>query len=155
MRNTTYKQLEPIQKKLVDAAGAMLKTAYNPYSNYAVGAALLSDDGQIITGSNVENASYSLVICAERSALARANALGIKKFSKIAVIGSSTDASEITGPCGACRQMIFEAAQISEKDIEVIMLDGKKENIIIATIEELLPLAFGPKNLGVDIKKFQ
>lgn len=155
MKHTTFKKITPIQRKLIDAAKAVLPTAYNPYSNFAVGAALLSDDGQIITAANVENASYGMTICAERSALVRANAMGLRKINKIAIIGGNDQSNEISGPCGACRQMIFEAAQISETDIEVIMSDGKKENVVIATINELLPLAFGPKNLGTDLKKFR
>lgn len=155
MKNTTYKNLNSIQQKLINEARAALPTAYNPYSHFAVGAALLSDDGQIITAANVENASYGMTICAERSALVRANAMGLRKINKIAIIGGNDQSNEISGPCGACRQMIFETAQISGTDIEIIMSDGKKENVVIATINELLPLAFGPKNLGINLKKFR
>ncbi len=151
MKNTTYKNLDSTQQKLIDEAFAALKNAYNPYSNFSVGAALLSGDGQIITAANVENASYGMTICAERSALVRANAMGLRKINKIAIIGGNDQSNKISGPCGACRQMIFEAAQISDIDIEVIMSDGKKENVVVATISELLPLAFGPKNLGIDV----
>jgi cytidine deaminase len=155
MKTTIYDKLDPIQKRLINEAQTALKNAYNPYSHFAVGAALLSGDGQIITAANVENASYGLTICAERSALVRANAMGLKKTSKIAIIGGNDQSNEISGPCGACRQMIFEAAQISKTDIEVIMSDGKKENVVTASISELLPLAFGPKNLGINLKKFR
>ncbi|PIT88571.1 MAG: cytidine deaminase [Candidatus Magasanikbacteria bacterium CG10_big_fil_rev_8_21_14_0_10_36_32] len=153
MKKTVYKKLNQIQKKLVCSAIKMLPTAYNPYSHFAVGAALLSSNNKIITGSNVENASYGLTICAERSALVRANAEGIRLIKKIAIVGQT--AEKITGPCGACRQMIFEAAQISNQNIEIIMSDTKKGKVVIAKIEELLPLAFGPKNLKVNLKKYR
>lgn len=83
--------------------------------------------------------------------------MGIRTFYKVAVIGRGDkfDTVEVTAPCGSCRQMLYESAQISEYDIEVIMATTKKGKIVIATIGELLPLAFGPKDLGVDVKKFQ
>lgn len=146
-----------MQQKVLDEAAKVMNTAYNPYSNFYVGAALLSQDGQIITGSNVENAAYGSTICAERAAILRANAMGIRTFDKIGIIarGEDFDTTEVTGPCGSCRQMLYESAQISEKNLELIMATTKKDKIVIATIEELLPLAFGPKNLGIDVKKYQ
>jgi len=149
--------LQPIHKKLLDEAAKVMETAYNPYSNFYVGAAILAKNGKIITGSNVENASYGSTICAERAAILRANAMGIKMFYKIAIIGRGKefDTKEITSPCGSCRQMIYESSQISERNIEVIMSTTKKDKIVVATINELLPLAFGPKDLGIDVSKYQ
>ena len=149
MKKINYKKLTIKERQLLLAATDVLKNAYNPYSKFAVGAALLSQDDEIITGANVENAAYGSCICAERSALVRANAMGIRKFSKIAIIArrSNGPTLDITAPCGACRQMIFEAAQVSEQDLEVIMANTKMTKIIKATISELLPLAFGPKEL--------
>ncbi len=157
METSKYYSLTEIQQKLLQAAKVVMETAYNPYSHFYVGAALLSQDGQIITGSNVENAAYGSTICAERSALVRANALGLRVFEKVAVIGRGDrfDTTEVTGPCGSCRQMLYEAAQISELNLEVIMSTTKMDKIVVATIEELLPLAFGPKDLGIDVKKYQ
>lgn len=142
---------------LLDEAEKAKDTAYNPYSHFFVGAALLSRGGQIITGSNVENAAYGSTICAERAAILRANAMGIKMFDKIAVIarGENFDTNEVTAPCGSCRQVLYESAQISEKNLEIIMATTRKDKIVIATIEELLPLAFGPKDLGIDVRKYQ
>ncbi len=157
MQKPSYEQLEEIQRRLLNEAAKAMDTAYNPYSNFYVGAAILSQDGIIITGSNVENAAYGSTICAERAAILRANAKGIRIFEKIAIIGKGKDfdTTEVTAPCGSCRQMLFESAQISEKNLEVIMATTKMDKIIVATIEELLPLAFGPKDLGIDIKKYQ
>ena len=157
MQEIVYEKLDSIQQKMLDEAGKVMETAYNPYSSFYVGAALLAQDGQIITGSNVENAAYGSTICAERSAILRANAMGIRTFDKLAIIarGEDFDTTEVTAPCGSCRQMLYEVAQISERDLEVIMSTTKKDKIVIVTIEELLPLAFGPKDLGIDIKKYQ
>ncbi|NQV90968.1 cytidine deaminase [Candidatus Woesearchaeota archaeon] len=157
MKNITYEKLSVIQRKLLDAAEKAMKTAYNPYSHFMVGAALLSQDGKTFTGSNVENAGYSATICAERSAIVSANAKGIRVFDKVAIIakGETFDTKDVTSPCGVCRQMLFELSQISGKDLEVIMSSTKKDKIIISTIKELLPLGFGPKDLGIDVKKFR
>jgi cytidine deaminase len=157
MQNVSYETLEYVQRLLLDEAERVMEKAYSPYSQFYVGAALLSQCGQIITGSNVENAAYGLTICAERAALVRANAMGIRTFDRIAIIarGEQSVTTEVTAPCGSCRQMLYESAQVSERDLEIIMATTKKDNIVIATIEELLPLAFGPKDLGIDIKKYQ
>ena len=156
MKKTNYQKLDVAQKELLLAAREALRNAYNPYSKFSVGAALLSLKGEIITGANVENAAYGSSICAERSALVRANAMGIRKFSELAVIGQGAMGviEDIIAPCGACRQMLFEAAEISGKDLKIIMSNTKMTKIVITTISELLPLAFGPKDLKVDINKF-
>lgn len=157
MIERSYKELSDIQRKLLDAATAAMEGAYNPYSHFYVGAALLSQNGDIVTGLNVENAAYGSTICAERAAILRANSMGIMCFDAIAINarGENFDTTSVTGPCGSCRQMLFESAQVSNRDLEVIMSTTKKDKIIIATISELLPLGFGPKDLGIDIKKYQ
>ena len=157
MQKITYDQLEESEQKLLDKAKSALETAYNPYSKFFVGSAFLSQEGQIITGSNVENAAYGSTICAERGAILRANAMGIRSFTKIAIIARGEDfkTTQVTSPCGSCRQMIFESAQISNFDIKIIMSNTKMDKIVVSTIKELLPLAFGPTDLGIDIKKYQ
>jgi len=157
MQEVKYEDLEEMQRKVLDEAEKVMNTAYNPYSNFYVGAALLSQDGQIITGSNVENAAYGSAICAERAAILRANAMGIRTFDKIAIIarGKDFDTTEVTAPCGSCRQMLYESAQISERNLQIIIATTKKDKVVVTTIGELLPLAFGPKDLGIDVKKFQ
>jgi len=157
MKTTTYKDLSELQRKLLDAAATAMETAYNPYSHLYVGAALLTHDDQIITGSNVENASYGDCICAERAALLRANAMENRQYKSIAIIArwENTETKKITAPCGSCRQMLYEASQVSKNDLEVIISTTNKGKIVISSISELLPLAFGPKDLGIDVQKYQ
>ena len=131
--------IPPIRRdELVRAARAAREKAYAPYSNYKVGAALLTEDGSIFTGCNVENASYPAGICAERTAIAKAVSEGHRQFVAIAV-------ATINGgvPCGICRQVMNEFAA----DLLVILAD---ETGIAseATLRELLPRAFGPNDLG-------
>jgi cytidine deaminase len=156
MQEIKYEDLDATQKNLLSEAEKVMETAYNPYSKFYVGVALLSKDDQIVTGSNVESASYGSSICAERAALLRANAKGIRSFKKVALIGRGEDfnTKEVTAPCGECRQALFEFAQLTGIDFEIILSTTKKDKIIIATIKELLPLAFGPRDLEVDVKKY-
>ena len=113
--------------------------------------------GKLVSGTNFENAAYGSTVCAERSAIFRANAMGMRKFDGIAIIarGEDFDTTEITGPCGSCRRVLYEISQISGYTLMVIMSTSKKDKIVTATIKELLPLAFGPIDLGMDIKKYQ
>lgn len=156
-RNINFDELTGGKQTLLLKADAALKFAYNPYSNFSVGAALLSLDGMIYTGSNVENAAYGSAICAERAALLRANAVSVRSFMSIAIIGRGKDfdCPNIVALCGSCRQMLFEAAQVSDIDIDVIMSNTKMDKIVIAAISELLPFGFGPKDLGIDISSFR
>jgi len=110
-----------------------------------VGAALLCDDGTVITGSNVENAAYGSSICAERAALLHANAIGARQFKALAVAskGKGPQAGEIAAPCGACRQMLYEF--IDTGDIEVILVSSNGRDAVVTSVRELLPLGFGPR----------
>ena len=156
MREVAYHDLREFQRTLLTEAERVMETAYNPYSRFYVGAALLSNKG-IIAASNVENSAYGSTICAERAAIVKANSMGIRTFDAVAIIarGESFDTKEVTGPCGACRQMLFESSQLSEVPLEVIMSNSRKDKIVVATIEELLPLAFGPRELGIDVSRFR
>ena len=160
MKSIKYTSLTKRQKALLNAAEKALEFAYNPYSHFSVGAALRSKSDLIIKGSNFENASYWACICAERSALMRGNAKGIRQYRSIAIIGrlrnsDKADNTSVVSPCGICRQMLFEVAQISETDLEVIMAKGDKSKVIISSIQKLLPLGFGPNNLGIDLEEFR
>ncbi len=157
MKSITYEQLDDLSRKALDEAEKVLENAYNPYSHFYVGAALFTEDGTIITGTNFENSSYGLTICAERAAVLRANAMGIRKFKGIAIIarGKDFDTTEVTAPCGSCRQVLYELSCISGNDLMVILSTTKKDKIIVTTISELLPLAFGPVDVGVDISEYQ
>lgn len=154
MKQINYNQLDEIQKKALDGAERVLVNSYAPYSHFHVGAAIFTGDGNIISGTNVENAAYGLTVCAERAAVFHARATGVKNIKGIAVIarGENFDTKDITGPCGDCRQVLYESSQISGHDLEVILSTTKKDKIILTTVKELLPLAFGPLDVGVDIK---
>ncbi|MBI3813740.1 MAG: cytidine deaminase [Nitrospinae bacterium] len=119
---------------LIAEAKKARENAYAPYSKFKVGAAVLTGDGKIFTGCNVENSSYGLSICAERTAIFNAVSAGYKKFTKIAVV---TDTEPPASPCGACRQVIFEFGD----DIEVIMANLKGD-VKIKKIDELLKDGF-------------
>lgn len=157
MKKRLFTKLSTEDQELLKAAKAAMETAYNPYSRFFVGSALRGEGGAIITGSNYENASYGLTLCAERAALARASSEGHRSFTKVAVIGRGADApvKEIITPCGMCRQMLLEASHIAGHSIEVIMSSTDMKTIVVATIEELLPLGFGPRNLGLDLRRFR
>lgn len=125
--------------KLIEAARKAKKNSYSPYSRYRVGSAVLTTDGKIYTGCNIENSSFSLTICAERTALFKAVSDGKKKFKAIVV---SSDNEEFAFPCGACRQVISELAG----DVDIILTNGKK-NLKKFKTSDLLPYPFTPKNL--------
>ena len=123
-----------------EAKKARLK-AYAPYSNFLVGAALLTEDGEIFHGCNIENAGYSMTNCAERTAIFCAIAKGKKKFTKLAVV---CDTKRPGPPCGACRQVISE---FFLPDSEII-LTNLKGDVQVTNITELLPGAFTPEDLN-------
>lgn len=140
---------------LIEAAIAAARNAYAPYSKFAVGAALLLEDGTIIPGTNIENASYGLSLCAETVALAAANVAGrLKDVVAVGVIGgvrqsgSGLAGSEPVYPCGRCRQMLNEAAQLGGRDLIVYCASGDGQTIARHTLSELLPHAFGPDDLA-------
>ncbi|BDC19239.1 cytidine deaminase [Acidianus sp. HS-5] len=121
-------------EKLLEIARNAARNSYAPYSNIHVGAALLTEDGKIFTGTNVENSSYGLSICAERVAVFNAVSNGYKKFKKIAII---TSEGKGIMPCGACRQVLAEFSN----NIHIITLD-KDSNVIKFKLNDLLPHAF-------------
>lgn len=125
--------------ELIKAARKAKKYSYSPYSKFRVGAAVLTKSGKIYTGCNIENSSYSLTVCAERTALFKAISEGERKFVAIAV---STDEKGFTTPCGACRQVISDLAG----DIDVILANGSRKELKLK-MKDLLPHPFTPKNL--------
>ena len=133
-------------EELLGLARAAAAKAYAPYSNFHVGCAVESVDGEVVTGANMENACYRLGICAELSALTAAqHKFGLDKVARIAVAGG-TDAIVCT-PCGGCRQAILEAAQMSGRDLEIICGSGDGSTVERHRIGELIPFGFGPANL--------
>ncbi|OGU58634.1 MAG: cytidine deaminase [Ignavibacteria bacterium RIFOXYB2_FULL_35_12] len=121
-----------------EAIKAKLK-AHPPYSNFHVGAALLTENNKLYLGANIENSSYSLTICAERTAVFNAYLEGERKFKAMAI---ASDAPDFCPPCGACRQVISDLCG----NIDVIMVNHKKE-IKVLKLSDLLPFAFGDENL--------
>lgn len=120
-------------QKLMDCAIKARENAYSPYSHFAVGAALLCEDGTLYEGCNIENASYGLTNCAERTAIFKAVSEGHIKFKALAVVA---DTKGPCAPCGACRQVM------AEFKIPLIIMGNLMGNIKIVTIEELLPFSF-------------
>lgn len=132
-------------EKLIDTAIEQLKFSYTPYSNFKVGAALLTKSGKIYTGCNIENASYTPTNCAERTAFFKAVSEGIRDFQAICIVGGKDGKlTEYTAPCGVCRQVMMEFC--NPKTFQII-LAVDKERYEIYTLEELMPLGFGPLNL--------
>ena len=123
---------------LIDAARRAQQQAYAPYSRFRVGAAVEGEDGSIFAGCNVENASYGLVMCAERVAIGAAVSAGIQRFRRVAVV---SDSEPPAAPCGACRQVIFEFAP----DAEVLAVGPRSSHRW--TMRELLPAAFSGSQL--------
>jgi cytidine deaminase len=138
---------------LVEAARDASRNAYAPYSGFAVGAAVRAHSGRTYGGANLENAAYGVVMCGEVAAVTAANTAGDLDIDAIAVVGHKflppSDASQIVTPCGRCRQIISEAAQLAGRDVRVFSCSGDLSQIDESTISELLPAAFGPANLGL------
>ncbi|MEM1502205.1 cytidine deaminase [Domibacillus sp. 8LH] len=129
------------QQQLMEAAKQARERAYVPYSNFKVGAALLTKDGQIFGGCNIENAAYGVVNCAERTAIFKAWSEGASEYTAIAVVA---DTNRPVPPCGACRQVI---AELCPPDMPVI-LTNLKGDVQTLTVAELLPGAFSPEDLN-------
>ncbi len=150
------------EKELIMAAFAARENAYTPYSGYKVGAALLSKDGSVVTGCNVENSSYGLCNCAERTAVFKAVSEGKSGFTMIAIVGGLAEAGDTCDksdkedgykinetadyayPCGACRQVLREFCE--PKTFKVIVARSC-DDFKVYTLEELLPHSFGPDSL--------
>jgi cytidine deaminase len=129
---------ELLEQKLCDLARKARKQAYAPYSRCRVGAALLCPDGRIICGANVENASYGLSICAERSAVSAAVSAGYRHFLAVAVSGEQEGKEAFFPPCGACRQVLWE---FCDPDCPVYLVKGEERRKLL--LKDLLPSSFG------------
>lgn len=133
-------------EELIREALRMRGYSYAPYSGFRVGAALLTREGKIYTGCNIENASYTPTNCAERTAFFKAVSEGERNFQAIAIAGGAGGAAELDycPPCGVCRQVMMEFCD--EKTFQVILVKSETEYRVM-TLEELFPLGFGPKNV--------
>ena len=134
-------------RELILEAKKARERAYCPYSHHSVGAALLTKEGKLYHGCNVENSAYGPTNCAERTAFFTAVCAGDREFSKIAIVGGmdDTDGSKPCAPCGVCRQVMSEFCD--PKEFKIILANGEEEPLEY-TLKELLPLGFGPKDLG-------
>lgn len=131
-------------EELCSLAVNVMSNAYVPYSNYRVGAALLTKSGKIYTGCNIENASYSPTVCAERTAIFKAVSEGEREFVKIAVAGGKN--GEISGefpPCGVCRQVM---AEFCDSDFEILVVNGEN-SFTVYKLSDILPYSFNPEHI--------
>lgn len=136
---------ENIIRDMINKAIDARKFAYTPYSNFKVGAALLTKEDEIITGCNIENAAFSPGNCGERTAVFKAVSQGIKDFKGIAIVaGKEGGELEYTSPCGMCRQVLREF--VNPEEFIVVMAKSESDYKIM-TLEELFPMSFGPDNL--------
>ena len=140
-----------IISKLIETAMEQLKFSYTPYSNFKVGASLLTKNGQIYTGCNIENAAYTPTNCAERTAIFKAVSEGVREFDAICIVGGKAGIlTEYTAPCGVCRQVMMEFCD--PKTFRIIVENGD-QGVKSFLLEELLPFGFGPENLKEDPAK--
>ena len=128
--------------ELIRKATEARELSYSPYSSFKVGAALLCDDGEIFTGCNIENASYSLTVCAERVAFSKAVSAGKRNFVAIAILGGKDKISDFLYPCGACRQVLSE---LCNSDLEIILFDGEKRKL--CTLGQIFPSSFSKNDI--------
>lgn len=132
-------------KELIQEAIKAREMAYVPYSHFKVGAALLGKNGKVYLGCNIENAAYTPSNCAERTAFFKAVSEGVLEFEKIAIVAGKDKIETYTAPCGVCRQVMMEFCDPQE--FKVIMAKTP-EDYKEMTLKEILPLGFGPKDLG-------
>ena len=140
-----YDELECCDRSLVDEARKATHRSYAPYSKFSVGAAILLDNGEIITGANQENVAYPSGTCAERTACYYAHSqFPNAKFTAIAIAARDTSGNEVTtpiSPCGSCRQALLEYESLAKCNIRVLLV-GSENIFVVKSVKSLLPLAF-------------
>ena len=141
-----------LKNQLVKAAVLASKNAYHPVTSSGTGAALLTKEGNIYQGCNVQSVISGLGCCAERDAIYHAVAHGAYNFEAMAVFFPS---KELTRPCGACLQLINEFAEVAKKDIKIIMVNSNGKITGESSINKLLPLGYGPRTAGKDLSKYK
>lgn len=142
---------------LADRALEAARRAYPPYSRFLVGAALVTSSGRIYTGSNMENAAYEGGPHAETSALVAMNAAGERDVDLVVCVGYLEGEEQIIGlaPCGGCRQKLYEIASLTGRPIRALVRDEARGLLILKTIDELLPYAFGPADIGIELERYR
>ncbi len=140
-----YQELTEADRLLVDRAREATSRSYAPYSKFNVGAAILLDNGEVVTGANQENAAFPSGTCAERTACYYAHAAFPEaKFDTIAIAAVGTDGKEVEepcAPCGACRQALLEYEKLAGRDVRVILV-GRDKMLLLPSVKSLVPLAF-------------
>jgi cytidine deaminase len=153
-------ELNDEYQTLLEEAHDATERTYSPYSEFNVGAALLTGDGEIVAGANIENSAYSFAMCAERTTFFTAFNQGHRDYDAIAIIGRPADGddSDYTFPCGGCRQVLYEAAEISGNDIDIILgaLDDGElmDEVKRTSTDDILPEGFGPSDLEMDVQQY-
>lgn len=137
---------ENTEKMLISRAQKARERAYAPYSGFSVGAALLAKDGGVFEGCNIENASYTPTVCAERTAFFKAISAGTRAFAAIAIVGGPKDEKrgKLCPPCGVCRQVMRE---FCDPDTFRVILAADEEHYRTVLLKDLLPMSFGPEDL--------
>ncbi len=146
----TREELDELDRNLLQKATEASQSAYAPYSEFRVGAALLLENGEIVTGNNQENAAYPSGLCAERVAMFYASAKYPNVSFKAIAITANSDKimiSDPVSPCGACRQVMKEYEVLSKNPIKVILAGQTGAVYIIESVNDLLPFGFGPNNI--------
>ncbi len=142
----SWKELKQEDQLLVEKAFSAVESAYAPYSNFKVGASVRLDNGQVITGSNQENAAYPSGLCAERVALFYVGANFPEKEIEticIAARGDLITGNDLLSPCGACRQVMLETENRQNKKIRVIVVNRDERTLVVSNVGDLLPFGFG------------
>ena len=144
----SYDECTDIEKKLIDAAKQATSNAYAPYSEFKVGAALLLENGNIITGNNQENAAYPSGLCAERTAVFYANSqFPDQKIEALAIAAyfNGDFTSDLISPCGSCRQVLLEVESRYESPVKILMYTKDNEIYVADSMSSLMPLSFDKK----------
>lgn len=155
MKKILFNKLSKQDQNLVNEAEKILKNAYDPYSQFYVGCSLLTKKGNIYRGVNINTCAYG-GICAERSAISQMVTAGEYNIKKIAII-SKSDYFKVkihSGPCGICRQLLWEFAELTKEDIKILVSDSDKNKILITSIKKIHPLGFGPRLCFGKYKKY-
>ena len=129
------------ERQLLDAAQDVRNRSYSPYSKFQVGAAVLTDDGNVFQGTNIENASYGLTVCAERNAMFAAVGAGKRKLRALALVTQKLPGTAFNSPCGACRQVMSEFLP-PDAPVLIAVLDGKKRTVYRKQLRDLMPFPF-------------
>lgn len=155
MKYVEFRKLRAQDQKLLRAAFNVLGRGYAPYSMFTVAAAVRGSSGRIYTGCNVETAAYT-GICAEQAAVAEAVKAGDYSLSAIAVVAKVRQyaVQKLSGPCGACRQVLYELSGASGNDIDYFMAGSTTGDVLVSSVHQLLPDSFGPREIGVDVSKY-